>query len=325
MNIENTLWVEKYRPKTLDDLVLPDEYRVNFHSYIKNRDIPHLLLYGPQGSGKTTIGLILCSKTGIIDRPQDNVLKINGSSQSSRGIGFVDNVIIPFLKIPPNGRDRYRIVFIDEADNLTEAAFKSLRGTIEEFTETGRFIFTCNYVSKIPDPVQSRFEPYMFKQVPIDYVMTYAKNILDSEKIQYKEEDVKYIVESVFPDNRQIVQFLQKFSVTGKLVVKRDVTLVIEKLVETNIIDVIEAVGKDSQRVNKSVNSILEIIQEQELNYVNIYERLFFNPSIPISAKVVINKAANSHNGCLIPHMHFLSMVYDIIKSLSHYKSGIQK
>ena len=127
MEIVNSLWVEKYRPKKIKDLVLPESYTTSFEIYIKNLEIPHLLLFGPPGSGKTCTAQIITSKEGIINNKNDNLLEINGSSKECRGIGYVEEVIEPFLKTPPAKPDKYKIVFIDEADFLTDASFSSMR------------------------------------------------------------------------------------------------------------------------------------------------------------------------------------------------------
>ena len=229
MEIVNALWVEKYRPKKLEDLVLPESQKLDFEKCIHNRSIGNLIFAGPPGSGKTTIARILASKRGVLNHPSDNLLEMNGSSKESRGINFVDSVIEPFLKIPPAGRDTFKIVFIDEADFLTDASFKSLRGIIESAHEQNRFIFTCNYLSKIPDPVQSRFQTYIFKQMPIDFVVEYYKKILNAENIKYNEEDIRFVIDGVYPDVRKGVQILQQNSHSGTLKINKNLSLTNEK------------------------------------------------------------------------------------------------
>lgn len=118
MSLVESLWVEKYRPKTIKDVVFSEGHSEDFERYVNNGEIPNLCLYGPPGGGKTTISLILSSPYGVLKNPDDNLLELNGSAQSSRGISFVENTIVPFLKLPPFGKDKHKIVFIDEADYL---------------------------------------------------------------------------------------------------------------------------------------------------------------------------------------------------------------
>lgn len=325
MDIVNTLWVEKHRPKEMKDLVLPDEYRKEFDKYIERKDIPGLLLAGPPGSGKSTLARILSSKYGIMSNPNDNLLEINGSAKETRGISFVQDVIEPFLKTPPV-IDKHKIVFIDESDYLTDAAFNSLRNIIEKYSQHSRFILTCNYISKIPEPIQSRLETYMFKQFPIEFVINYAKNILEKESIKYEESDLKYIVESLFPEVRKITNSLQRCSISGELKVNRDVALSKEKVLLSNVVEVINfTTKKENSKIGKILTEIVEILNEQDLDFRKIYHTLFSMKEIPIPAKIVVNKFANSHNDCLIPSMHFMAMMFEIIKSLQEYQNGIKK
>ena len=110
INITNSLWVERYRPKKLEKLVLPENYKKDFESGIQKNEIPHLLFSGPPGSGKTCIAQILTSKEGIIQNKADNVLEVDGSAKETRGITFVQDVIEQYLKIPPANPDKYPII-----------------------------------------------------------------------------------------------------------------------------------------------------------------------------------------------------------------------
>lgn len=321
---ENSLWVEKYRPKKLSELVLPDKERLEFQNMIDKQNIPNLLISGPAGGGKTTIARIICSKHGVLSNRKDNLLMVNGSRKSTRGIGFFDEVVDPYLKHPPVG-DKYKIVFIDEADNLTPDGFLSLRGLIEKYQVTyGRFIFTCNFISKIPDPVQSRFTAYIFKQLPKEFIFNFCKDVLDKEKVSYQDETINIIISNLYPDFRRITNTLQRCSIDGKLQAKAEEITTLEKKILSSIVEIISFIEKgENSKIGQGVSHIIDILTEnQNLEYRDIYSNLFLMKGIPAPAKIIINKYTNEHQGCLLPHQHFMAMCYDVIKSLIDYKTA---
>jgi len=325
MEIANSLWVEKYRPKKLDSLILPERYKKDFNRIIERKQLVNLLFSGPPGGGKTTLARILCSKEGVLFNKKDNLLKVNGSAKKSRGIAFVDTVIEPFLKIPPTKEDQYRVVFIDEADNLTPDGYDSLRAIIEKYQITyGRFIFTCNYLSKIPGPLQSRFTPYIFQQLPKDFTLEYSQNILNSENIKYVEKDIKFIIENLYPDIRKIVNTLQQCSLEGTLEVDEKSITTNERLILSYIVEIVGCIERNENvKISRCINLIIEILEKHDIEYRGLYTQLFFMKKFPTNAKIVVNKYANSHQSCLVPHQHFIAMVFEIVKSLQEYKRAI--
>jgi len=325
VEIANSLWVEKYRPKKIDDLVLPERYSFDFKKIIEKQDLPNLLFSGPPGSGKSTLARILTSKNGVMFNRRDNLLTINGSAQASRGIGYFDKVVEPFLKTPP-ARDKYKIVFIDEADNLTGDSYKSLRGIIEKYQiHYGRFIMTCNYVSNIPSPVQSRFTHYVFKQIPREFAINYCKEILQSEKIEYELSDLEFLVDQLYPDIRQIVDSLQRHSKSGKFDINKDAIITNEKKIIANMIQIIEHLEKGQfSKIGPNMGAIVDYVKDDSIEYRGLYMSLFYS-KIPAQAKIIVNKYSMSHQSSLIPSMNFMAMVFEIIQSLKEYRMRMMK
>lgn len=319
----DSIWVEKYRPKKLEDLALPEQYTQDFKRMIAKCELPNLLFSGPPGGGKTTLARVLCSKNGVLFNKTDNMLAVNGSARKSRGIGFVDEVIEPFLKHPP-ARDKYKVVFIDEADKLTADGYDSLRGIIEKYQVAyGRFIFTCNYLSRIPDPLQSRFVPYTFSQIPKEFILKYCKFILDSENVKYKDKDIQLAINNLYPDVRKIVNALQRNSWEGELVINEEQIVTTEKKIVSFVIQIISFIEKGQfAKIGQVVGAIVDILAAEDLEYRNVYTDLFFTEKIPAPAKIIINKYTNSHQNSLVPHMHFMAMIFEMINALKEYRQA---
>ena len=188
---------------------------------------------------------------------------------------------------------------------------------------------TCNYVSVIPEPVRSRFTHYIFKQIPKEFAISYAQEILLAENIEYEEKDVAFMINQLYPDIRQMIDSLQRYSKmkpkdpkkSGRLDVNKELVTTNEKKIMANVLEIIGFIANgEDKKIGRPVGNVVEILKGEDLEYRSLYTQLFFMEKFPAPAKIVVNKYSNSHNGCLIPTMHFMAMVFEIIKCLQDYR-----
>jgi DNA polymerase III delta prime subunit len=212
--MEQLLWVEKYRPKTVEDCILPDAIKATFQEYVNRKEIPNLLLSGTAGVGKTTIAKALCEQVGC------DYIVINGSDES--GIDVLRNKIKNYASSVSLMGGR-KVVIIDEADYLNPNSTQpAMRGAIEEFASNCSFIFTCNYKNRIIDPIHSRCSVVDFKvngskQKMAAEFFKRVERILEQENITYDKKVVAAVITKHFPDNRRIINELQRYSVSGTI------------------------------------------------------------------------------------------------------------
>ena len=213
---DHILWVEKYRPKTIDDCILPPSLKGIFKGIVKSGDIPHLLLAGPAGVGKTTVARALCSELDA------TYIVINASDD--RNIETLRVTVKQFASaISFDGKRR--VVILDEADYLNPQTFQpALRGVMEEFSKNCSFILTCNYKNKLIEPIHSRCAVKDFRITKddrkgiIENIYKRVVKILESEKIEYEGKVLANLVVKHFPDFRRILNELQSFSkINGKI------------------------------------------------------------------------------------------------------------
>ena len=209
------LWVEKYRPHTIADCILPDEYKSTFQSYVDRKEIPHLLLCGGPGVGKTTVAKALCDEIGC------DYLMINGSDES--GIDTFRVKIKNYASSMSLGGGK-KVIIIDEADYLNPNSTQpAMRAAMEEFAHNCTFIMTCNYKNRIIEPLHSRCAVIEFKLRKEDKpkmamaFMKRATEILNTEKIPFDKAVLAEVVKKHFPDYRRVLNELQRYSVSGKI------------------------------------------------------------------------------------------------------------
>ena len=211
------LWVEKYRPKKIEECILPQGIKDTFQQFVNRGEIPNLLLAGPAGCGKTTVAKALCHELGV------DYYVINGSDEG-RFLDTVRNNAKNFAStVSLSSQAKHKVIIIDEADNTTNDVQLLLRASIEEFAGNCRFIFTCNYKNKIIEPLHSRCAVVDFsikgkeKQEIAASFFSRLNYILDAEKIGSDKKVLAQLINKHFPDWRRVLNECQRYSVAGKI------------------------------------------------------------------------------------------------------------
>ena len=215
--MSNFIWVEKYRPKTIDDCILPDTIKKTFKDFLNRGEIPNMLLAGPPGVGKTTVAKALCNELGV------DFYVINGSDEG-RFLDTVRNNAKNFAStVSLSSEAKHKVVIIDEADNTGNDVQLLLRAFIEEFAGNCRFIFTCNYKNKILEPLHSRCTVIDFsirgkekQQIAANFFQR-LNFILEQERIETDKKVLVELINKHFPDWRRVLNECQRYSVSGKI------------------------------------------------------------------------------------------------------------
>ncbi len=218
-------WVEKYRPQTLDDVVGQKHIINRLKKYVNGESMPNLMFTGPAGVGKTTSALALV-KTVLGENWRANFLELNASD--ARGIETVRTNIKNFCRLKPVGAP-FRIIFLDEVDNMTKDAQHALRREMEMYTKTASFILSCNYSSKIIDPIQSRCAIFRFAPIKGEKIVERLKFIAKEEDFEYEDKAIETIVYFSEGDMRKSVNMLQSAASTGEVITENSVYEVVSK------------------------------------------------------------------------------------------------
>jgi replication factor C small subunit len=255
--MQHTLWTEKYRSQTLDQYIGNDELKNTIQSWITKNDIPHLLLHGKAGTGKTTLAKLITSNINC------DMMYINASDEN--GIDTIRDKVKSFAST--STFQPLKVVILDESDYLTINAQASLRNIIETFSAKTRFILTCNYVERIIEPLQSRCQAFKIETLSKPLIASHIADILTAENITYHLKDVARIINEYHPDIRKIINVTQQNTINGELAL----TKINTKFDITDVVKLIQ--GKDAF---KSVRQYLvdNNISDFEPMYRALYDEL---------------------------------------------------
>ena len=239
MGIE--LWVEKYRPRTLDEIVDQEEIVSRLKEFVRDKNLPHLLFVGPPGTGKTTAALCLAHDL-YGENWRDNILELNASDE--RGIDIIRSRIKEYARTVPLSEIPFKLIILDEADNMTGDAQQALRRTMELYSRTARFILIANYASKIIEPIQSRCAIFRFQPLPKEEAFERLRYIARQEGIEVADDGLQAIWEESEGDLRKAINTLQSASAIQRAVDADTVYKALGKVTPGEVKEMLEAAIK---------------------------------------------------------------------------------
>jgi len=294
----NSLWVEKYRPDTFENYIGNEHLKAKVEQYVTTGDIPHLLLYGQAGTGKTTLAKI------IVKNIECDYLYINASDE--RNIDTVRDKIKSFASSV--GFKPIKVVILDESDYLTPIAQAALRNVMETFSKHTRFVLTCNYVERIIDPIQSRCQTYNIIPPSKKEVAMHIKQLLETENVQFSLDDMAVIVNASYPDIRQVINSTQRQVVEN--VLQLDVTSLIQNDFKIQLVNMIARRAKLTEiRQFVADNNVTDFTDL----YRTLYDEVSAYTSDEVSAILCIADAQWKDTNVVDKEINFIALIINLL------------
>jgi DNA polymerase III delta prime subunit len=300
---DHSLFVEKYRPQSVDSYVGNQEFKDIVSLYIAENDIQNLLLYGPAGTGKTSAAKL------IVNKIECDYIYINASDE--RGIDTIREKVVGFastMSFKP-----LKVVILDEADYLTIQSQAALRNVMEQYSRNTRFILTCNYVEKIIDPIQSRCQVVNIIPPSKKDIALHLVSILDEEKIEYEKESLKDVVNTYYPDLRKMLNTIQMFSKKGKLDLTK--STVVSSAYHKQIIDNLKS--------KRNWRELRQIIADSGVkDFEELFKKLYdqsseYAPGKEHEIVILINEYSYKANFRIDKEINVMALLSEIINVLN--------
>ena len=300
----DNLFVEKYRPSTLDDIILTDENYAVFNQFKNQEEIPNLLFAGAPGIGKTSLAKIIVNDLIVC-----NYLYINASDEND--IQTIRTKCIEYAKRRPT-KGKINVIILDECDGLMQESQRALRNIIEEYSRTTRWILTCNYIHRIIPALQSRCQSYDLTP-PVLEVVKRCADILNYEKITLTEDNRDYFIKLIkkdYPDIRKCINNIQKYSVNGRLMIEKEETdkafidELYEKIEAKQVVKVRKFLVENDDKFNGEYHSLLKLLfnytfEKEDLKEIFKRELLIIISEYLYRNTFVLDKEINAFTCCL--------------------------
>jgi len=266
---EYALWTEKYRPETFKDVKGQKDIVKRIKAFVENKNLPHLLFAGPAGVGKTTLSLVTVKQL-YGDAWRENFLELNASDE--RGIDVVRVKVKEFARTKSIGNVPFKIIYLDECDALTREAQQALRRTMENYTQTCRFILSCNYSSKIIEPIQSRCAVFRFKPLDKSELYEIIDNLSEREKLKIDEKAKEALVTVSEGDCRKLENILQSCAVLSAKITEDIVFEVAAFARPKEILELLELAAK--QDFQKAKSKLLDTMLNYGLSGIDVIKQV---------------------------------------------------